>query len=112
MKILICGDVVGRSGREVIEKHIPIVRNNESIDFVIVNGENAANGFGITKKICENFYSFGVDAITTGNHVWDQKEIIDYINGDKRLLRPLNYPKSSPGNSYGIYSTFKGIYVM
>ena len=111
MKILICGDVVGRSGREVIEKNIPIIRKSESIDFVVVNGENAANGFGITKKMCENFYSFGVDVITTGNHVWDQKEIVDYINSDKRLLRPSNYPKSSPGSSYGIYSTFNGVYV-
>ena len=111
MRILLCGDVVGRSGRETIIKNIPLIKKEESIDFVMVNGENAANGFGITKKICDSFYSVGVDVITTGNHVWDQKETINFIDGDKRLLRPVNYPKIAPGKSYGIYSTFLGINV-
>lgn len=111
MKILICGDVVGRSGRDVIINNVPKIRKDESIDFVVVNGENAANGFGITKKICKELYSNGVDVITTGNHVWDQKEIVDYIKNDKRLLRPSNLPMFTPGQSYGIYQTFKGTFI-
>ena len=111
MKVLVCGDVVGRSGREAIINYIPRIRKEELIDFVIVNGENAANGFGLTKKICDSFYSNGVDVITSGNHIWDQKETIDFINHDKRLLRPCNYPKSAPGRSYGIYTTFQGVHV-
>ncbi len=108
MRILICGDVVGRSGREIVEKEIPRLRKKENIDFVVLNGENAASGFGITKKICENFYSIGVDVITSGNHIWDQKEILDYINTDLRLLRPCNFPLNSPGNGHGTYKVNNG----
>tara|TARA_Y100000589_G_scaffold37630_1_gene31460 strand:- start:115 stop:918 length:804 start_codon:yes stop_codon:yes gene_type:complete len=108
MKILICGDVVGRSGREIVEKEIPILRKKEKIDFVVLNGENAASGFGITKKICEKFYSIGIDVITSGNHIWDQKEILDYINKDLRLLRPCNFPMNSPGSGYGTYKIDNG----
>ena len=108
MKILVCGDVVGRSGREIIEKKIPELRLKENIDFVVVNAENAAGGFGITKKICENFYECGVDVITSGNHVWDQQEIISFIDKDLRLLRPANYSKKSPGRGFCRYKTRDG----
>ena len=87
MKILICGDIVGKSGRQIVLEQVPILIKNEKIDFVIVNGENAANGFGITKKICNDLYSCGVDVITSGNHIWDQKEIIEHIESDKRLSK-------------------------
>ena len=80
MRILFLGDVVGRSAREAVIKQIPEIRRNFSLDFVIVNGENAAGGFGITEKICEDFFSSGIDCITTGNHVWDQKETMEFIN--------------------------------
>ncbi|MBF0563273.1 MAG: YmdB family metallophosphoesterase, partial [Alphaproteobacteria bacterium] len=73
------------------------------LDFVIVNGENAAHGFGITSKICQEFYTLGVDVITTGNHVWDQREILTYIENDVRLLRPLNYPRGAPGRGAVVY---------
>ena len=76
MRILICGDVVGRTGRKAVVKHVPMLRERYDLDFVIVNGENAAGGFGITPKICDEFYGIGVDVITTGNHVWDQRDII------------------------------------
>ena len=109
MKILICGDVVGKAGREVILNNIPELRKNQNIDFVIVNGENSASGFGITGKICQIFYDNGVDVITSGNHVWDQKEIVSYIEKDKRLLRPSNYPNTTPGRSYGIYKSSSGL---
>ncbi len=101
MRILFIGDVFGRSGREALEKYLPIVKAKLKPDVVIVNGENAASGAGITDKICKQFYEFGVDCITTGNHVWDQREIMSYIDRDKRLLRPLNFPDGTPGK--GIY---------
>lgn len=98
MRIVFIGDVMGRSGREALEKHLPRVHEELEPDVVIVNGENAANGAGITEKICKEFYGWGVDVITTGNHVWDQREVIPYIARDKKLLRPLNFPPGTPGN--------------
>jgi metallophosphoesterase (TIGR00282 family) len=98
MRLLLCGDVVGRPGREVVMAQMPRLRRELALDFVIVNGENAAHGFGITDKICLELYECGVDVITTGNHAWDRREIIPYIATDERLLRPLNYPPGTPGN--------------
>lgn len=112
MKLLICGDVVGKTGRRAILDNIPNIREKLDLDFVIVNGENAAHGFGITDKICRSFYDVGVDAITTGNHVWDQREIMNYIDGDHRLLRPLNYPEGTPGEGFGIFEARNGKKVM
>ena len=112
MRFLICGDVVGNAGKEIIIKNVPLLRKNESIDFVIINGENSFNGFGITKEICEKFYSIGVDVITSGNHIWDHKKIMSFLDSDQRLLRPLNYPKTAPGKGFGIYETKKGIHVV
>lgn len=89
---------MGRSGREALEKQLPRVQEIFEPDVTIVNGENAARGAGITPDICKEFYEWGVDCITTGNHVWDQREIIPYIAKDKKLLRPLNFPEGTPGN--------------
>jgi metallophosphoesterase (TIGR00282 family) len=97
LKILFVGDVMGRSGREALEEHLPKLKEKLSPDVVIVNGENAARGAGITPKICEEFYALGVDVITTGNHVWDQREIIPHIAKDNKLLRPLNFPEGTAG---------------
>lgn len=97
MKLLYLGDVVGRSGRAAALEAIPRLRRDLSLDFVVVNGENSAHGFGITPKICAEFYEAGADAITTGNHVWDQRELIAYIDGDARLVRPANFPRGTPG---------------
>ena len=108
MRILMCGDIVGRPGREAVARHVPHLRQELALDFVIVNGENAAHGFGITDKICAELYACGVDVITTGNHVWDRREIMSYIGGDPRLLRPLNYPPSAPGNGFGVYALADG----
>ena len=108
MRLLLCGDVVGRPGREAVARHVPRLRRELALDFVIVNGENAAHGFGITDKNCAEFYEGGVDVVTTGNHVWDRREIMSYIGGDKRLLRPINYPPASPGNGFGIYPLADG----
>lgn len=112
MKVLYCGDVVGRSGRSVITALMPELRRRLDLDFVIVNGENAAHGFGITKDICEQFYAAGVDVITTGNHVWDQREIIPHIAADERLLRPLNYPEGTPGIGARVYDNADGRRIM
>jgi 2',3'-cyclic-nucleotide 2'-phosphodiesterase len=106
MKILVLGDVMGISGRKAISSYLKKIINENKIDFTIINGENAADdGRGITKPIAEEFFSNGVDAITSGNHIWDKEETIDYINLENRLLRPANLPEGSPGNGYGIYST-------
>jgi len=98
VRILLCGDVVGRSGRAVVTENLPRLRRELALDLVVVNGENAAAGFGITDKICAELYAVGVDVITTGNHVWDRREIIPYISGDPRLLRPANFPAGTPGS--------------
>ena len=105
MRILLCGDVVGKSGRQAILENIENLRTRLELDFIMVNGENAAHGFGITEKICQVFYEAGVDVITTGNHVWDQREIMNYIDKDPKLLRPINYPGGTPGRGFGVYET-------
>ena len=106
MKILILGDVMGVSGREVINSNLNEIIVENKIDFTVINGENAADdGRGITKQIAEEFFSNGVDVITSGNHIWDKQETTDYINKENRLLRPANLPEGSPGNGYKIFST-------
>jgi metallophosphoesterase (TIGR00282 family) len=105
---LFCGDVVGRSGREVVCQRLPELRRRLALDFVVVNGENASHGFGITPEICRAFYDAGADVITTGNHAWDRREIIGYIGSDPRLLRPLNYPDGTPGLGCNIYDGGRG----
>ena len=108
MKVLCCGDVAGRSGRAVLCEQLPRLRSDLGLDFVVVNGENAARGFGITEKICRQFYEAGTDAITTGNHVWDQREIISYIDSDPCLLRPHNYPQGTPGRGSAVFTLGDG----
>ncbi|MDC1092594.1 TIGR00282 family metallophosphoesterase [Pelagibacteraceae bacterium] len=104
MKLLILGDVMGTSGREALKNKLPKIITENKIDFVIVNGENAANdGRGITRLIAEEFFAIGVDVITSGNHIWDKQETIDYIDKENRLLRPANLPEGSPGKGYEIY---------
>ena len=104
MKILILGDVVGPPGRNALKKHFLKIIKDNKIDFSIINGENAADdGKGITKEIAEEFFSLGIDVITSGNHIWDKVETIKYIENEKRLLRPANLAAGSPGKGYGIY---------
>jgi hypothetical protein len=108
MKVLYIGDVVGKSGRKAVETHLPRLHDELTLDFVILNGENAAHGFGITGDICKAFFDLGVDAITTGNHAWDQREIIDYMATEPRLLRPVNYPEGTPGRGMGVFEAKNG----
>lgn len=89
--------MVGRDAREAVVSKVPELRKKYKIDAVIVNAENAVNGFGLTAQVCDDFYKAGVDCITTGNHVWDQRSIISYIDKDKKLLRPANLPANTPG---------------
>lgn len=104
MRFLLCGDIVGRRAREAVASEVPRLRRELALDFVVANGENAAHGFGITDSICAELYAGGVDVITTGNHIWDRREIMTYIGGDPRLLRPINFPPGAPGNGFGIYA--------
>jgi len=106
MNILILGDIVGPSGREIVIKELPNLIKKKKLDFVIANGENAADqGVGITKKNTEDFFEAGIDVITTGNHVWDQKETMEFISLEKRLLRPENLVKGSPGQGIGTFKS-------
>ena len=109
MKILFLGDIVGKTGCDAIKKFLPKIIKKNNIDFVIVNGENSDDsGVGITEEISEELFKSGVDVITTGNHVWDQKEISSYIAKEKRLLRPQNLSKDLPGKGFEIFVNKKG----
>ena len=104
MKILILGDVVGSSGRKAIKTDLKQIIKKNNIDFSVINGENSADdGKGITQEIADEFFSEGVDVITSGNHIWDKIETLEYIEKEKRLLRPANLAEGSPGRGYGIY---------
>ena len=108
MRILFLGDIVGPSGCEAVKENLKNQIKINEIDFVIVNGENSAGGFGITEDICKDLFSSGVDCITTGNHLWDQREILDFIADEDRLLRPINFPNHTPGSGFNIFGTEKG----
>ncbi len=98
MRILFIGDIVGRPGRELVKRGLAAIVDHHSVDVVIANAENAAAGFGITREIGDQLLEWGVDVMTSGNHIWDRKEALDYIGAEPRLLRPANYPAGVPGN--------------
>lgn len=108
MRLLFLGDVVGRSGRRAVTELLPGLRRRYGLDFVIVNAENAAGGFGITEAIVEELVEAGADAITLGNHAFDQREALVFIERQPRLIRPLNYPKGTPGRGSGLYKAKSG----
>ena len=104
MKILILGDVMGQSGRKALRENLKKIIEKNHIDFSVINGENAADdGKGITKEIADEFFSLGIDVITSGNHIWDKEETAKFIDKEKRLLRPANLAEGSPGKGYGIF---------
>ena len=106
MRILFLGDIVGATGCSMLQNNLLRVKESKKIDFIIVNGENAAkSGVGITDDICKDFFNCGVDVITTGNHVWDQKETMGFIEKENRLLRPKNLFEPAPGKGFEIYQT-------
>jgi len=108
MNILFIGDIIGRPGRDVVTAHLPLLRARLKLDLVIANGENAAGGFGLTRAIAQEFHGIGIDVISTGNHWADQKEILTLIEEDDRILRPLNYPRGTPGKGANLYQTPAG----
>lgn len=108
IRILFLGDIVGEPGRKAVIEQLPVLKPMESLDFIIVNGENAAGGKGITPKIAIDLLRAGAAVITTGDHVWDQPEIVAYFPTEPRLLRPLNYPEGTPGNGSVVLETAKG----
>lgn len=103
MKLLFIGDIVGRPGRRVVKEFLPTLREQYALDFVIANGENSAGGSGITPETAGEIFSAGVDVITSGDHLWDQKEVTALLANEKRFLRPLNYPPNTPGRGSGVF---------
>src|SRR6266516_3229355 len=103
MKLLFIGDIVGQPGRRAVKELLPKLREQHQLDFVIANGENSAGGSGITPKTAEEIFSAGVDVITSGDHLWDQKEVMELLANEKRFLRPLNYPPGTPGQGSGVF---------
>jgi hypothetical protein len=108
MRILFIGDVVGRSGRTIVLDRLPGLIADWKLDLVVINGENAAGGFGITEVICNEMINAGADAITLGNHAWDQREALVFIERAPRLIRPVNYPAGTPGRGVAMVETKNG----
>lgn len=108
MRVLFLGDIVGRAGRAAVFDRLPEILDRVSPDFVVINGENAAGGFGISEAICNDLFDAGADVVTTGNHVWDQRDTIEHIDREPRLLRPINYPPGTPGRGSGLFETRDG----
>jgi len=104
VKLLFIGDIVGQPGRNAVKALLPKLREQHRLDFIIANGENSAGGSGITPKIAEEIFSAGVDVITSGDHLWDQKEVLELLANEKRFLRPMNYPADVPGHGSGIFT--------
>ena len=108
IRLLFIGDIVGRSGRAALLEQVPLLRDRWALDFVIVNGENAAGGFGLTEAIFEDFLSVGVDAVTLGNHAFDQREALVFIERQPRLIRPVNFPPGTPGRGATLVESARG----
>ncbi|MFQ5669497.1 MAG: TIGR00282 family metallophosphoesterase [Acidobacteriota bacterium] len=108
MNILFIGDVVGKPGRRMLRDYLDRIVDRESIDYAVANAENAAGGFGITPEVAEELFSLGIHCLTSGNHIWDKREVFDYLQGTPALLRPLNYPAECPGTGVHIGQTAAG----
>lgn len=111
MKLLFVGDVVGRPGRKILKDKLDSLVDRYLVDLIVVNGENAAAGYGLTGDVLKELFQAGAQVVTTGNHVWDKKEITPFLEREKRLLRPANYPPGLPGRGSGIFETAAGLKV-
>lgn len=109
MRVLFIGDIVGEPGRKAVKELVPKIKKREKLDFVIANGENVAGGSGITPVLLDELLSYGVDVVTTGDHVWKRKEIVERISQDARILRPANYPRESPGFGSTVVQSKSGV---
>jgi len=112
MRLLFVGDIVGRSGRITLQDELPRLRKAWALDCVVVNGENAAGGFGINEQILQDFFDCGIDCVTLGNHAFDQRETLAFIDDQPRLIRPINYPKGTPGRGASLIETKSGARVL
>ena len=112
MRILFVGDVVGRAGRAIVHQRLPGLIKDWTLDLVVLNGENAAGGFGITETIFREFIDSGVDVVTLGNHAWDQREALVFIERAPKLIRPINYPKGTPGKGAAMIEAKNGAHVL
>ena len=108
LRFCVIGDIIGKPGRQALESIVPDLRRAATIDVVIANGENAAAGAGLTPNLAEELLAGGVDVITSGNHIWDKREIYDYLDGDRPVLRPINYPDDAPGRGWLVHHTDDG----
>jgi metallophosphoesterase (TIGR00282 family) len=111
MKILFIGDIVGNPGREAVKKLVPELRKEYGLDFVIANAENAAGGSGITPRVANELFDSGVDVLTSGDHIWKKREILEIIDNDGRILRPANFPTGAAGKGWGVFSAKGGVKV-
>lgn len=108
MKIIFLGDIVGSPGREAVKMLLPGLKKEYGLDFAIANAENASGGSGITLQVAEELFASGLDVLTSGDHIWKKKEILELINKEGRILRPVNFPPGSPGSGYAVFKTKKG----
>ncbi len=108
MKVLFIGDTVARAGRECVRDHLDALKGEFAIDLTVLNCENAAAGFGITPKIADELFGWGIDVLTSGNHIWDKREILGYLDSEPRILRPANYPPSNPGHGRVVVESANG----
>lgn len=108
MNILFIGDIIGRTGRRAVEQRLHTLVDAWNVDLVVANAENAAAGFGLTVNVAAELYDLGIDVLTSGNHIWDKREIYEYLDRESRLLRPGNYPPGLPGRGSGVYKTAAG----
>ncbi|MFO1236678.1 MAG: TIGR00282 family metallophosphoesterase [Alphaproteobacteria bacterium] len=112
MRLLFLGDIVGKAGRDAVLRELPYLRRALDIDFAVVNAENAAHGFGLTASIANELFDAGADVLTTGNHVWDQRELLTHIEREPRILRPANFPPGTPGRGTGLFPACGGRQVL
>ena len=111
VKLLFIGDIVGKSGRQAISRELHRLVDRHMVDFVVANGENAAGGFGLTEDVAGDLFKLGIDLLTSGNHIWDKRDSLDYIKREERLIRPANYPEGTPGTGSAVLRTAAGIKV-
>jgi 2',3'-cyclic-nucleotide 2'-phosphodiesterase len=111
MRLLFIGDIIGKPGRELVKRAVPLLVAQQQIDLVVANAENAAGGFGVTRETAEAILRGGVQVLTSGNHIWDKKEALEYIAAEPRLLRPINYPAAAPGRGLLLVTTGSGVEV-
>jgi 2',3'-cyclic-nucleotide 2'-phosphodiesterase len=111
MKILFIGDIVGRPGREAIQKLLPELKQEYNLQFIIANAENVAGGSGITRRVAEELFESGINVLTSGDHIWKKREILEFINQEERILRPANFPAGAPGKGFSAFKARDGLKV-